>query len=126
MVGSHKRFWRASRLPVLALATGAIAVLAYEAYPRRPPPRSVAELVDRLRESGMGVHVVPVNRATKGLEDGAFLCEGERPWEADAVAQARGLDLTASPRSGQELRARQPAESRDRRAAVLPETRNER
>ena len=82
MVGSLKRFWRASRLPVLALATATIAALAYKAYPRRPPPRSVGELVDRLRASGIRVHVVPVNRATKDLEDGAFLCERERSWEA--------------------------------------------
>jgi hypothetical protein len=82
MVGSLKRFWRARRLPLLALATAALVVLAYELYPRRPPPRSVEELVDRLRASGIGVHVVPVNRATKDLEDGAFLCERERSWEA--------------------------------------------
>jgi hypothetical protein len=94
MVGSVKRLWRARRLPVLALAAAAVAVLAYEAYPRRPPPRSVAELVDRLRASGMGVHVVPVNRATKGLEDGAFLCEGERPWEAVSLLR-RGAEYLA-------------------------------
>jgi hypothetical protein len=94
MVGSPKRFWRASRLPVLALAAAAVAVLAYEVYPRRPPPRSVGELVDRLRASGMGVHVVPVNLATKDPEEGAFLCEGERPWEAVSMLR-RGAEYRA-------------------------------
>jgi hypothetical protein len=81
MVGSPKRFWRANRLPVLALATAALAVLAYEAYPRRPPPRSVGELVDRLRAFGMQLRVVPVRRTTRDLAQGAFLCERERTWE---------------------------------------------
>jgi hypothetical protein len=94
MIRSLKRFWRASRLPVLALAAGALAVLAYEVYPPRPPPRSVGELVDRLRASGMGVHVVPVNQGTMGLEDGAFLCDRERP--AEAVLQLhRGAERLA-------------------------------
>jgi hypothetical protein len=81
MLASLKRLWRVSRLPALALAIGATAVLAYEVYPRRAAPRSVGELVDRLRASGMGVRVVPVVRATRDLERGAFLCERDRPWE---------------------------------------------
>jgi hypothetical protein len=74
--------WRASRLPWLALAIAATAVVAHQVYPRRPPPRSVAELVDRLRRSGVCFGVVPVQKwRPPTLEAGAFLCERDRSWE---------------------------------------------
>jgi hypothetical protein len=81
MTPSLKRCWRASRLPLLALAVGVAAVLTHEAYPRRPPPRSVGELVDRLRASGMQLRVVAAAQSTQHLEDGAFLCERDCPLE---------------------------------------------
>jgi hypothetical protein len=81
MTASLKRCWRASRLPLLALAVAATAVLTHEIRRRRPPPRSVAELVDRLRASGMQLRVVPAAPSTQHLEDGAFLCERDCPLE---------------------------------------------
>jgi hypothetical protein len=81
MIPSLKRCWRASRLPLLALAVGAAAVLALEVRRRRPPPRSVGELVDRLRGSGMQLRVVPAAQSTQHLDDGAFLCERDCPLE---------------------------------------------
>jgi hypothetical protein len=73
--------WRASRLAWLALAIAATGVVAHSVYPRRPPPRSVTELVDRVRRSGVRVWVVPVARSRPNLEAGAYLCERDRPWE---------------------------------------------
>jgi hypothetical protein len=67
---------------LVALGLASLAVVAHEAYPRRPPPRSVAELVDRLRRSGVCVRVVPVEQhRPPNLEAGAFLCERDRSWE---------------------------------------------
>src|SRR5271157_471434 len=59
-----RRCWRASRLPLLALAVAA-AVLAHEVRRRRPPPRSVGELVDRLRASGMQLRVIAAAQSTQ-------------------------------------------------------------
>jgi hypothetical protein len=81
MTPSLKRCWRASRLPLLALAVGAAAVLTLEVRRRPPPPRSVGELVDRLRASGMQLRVVLAAQSTQHLEDGAFLCERDCPVE---------------------------------------------
>jgi hypothetical protein len=87
MTPSLKRCWRASRWPLLALAVAATAVLAHEVRRRRPPPRSVAELVDRLRRSGVCVWVVPVAqwRPPNLEEEGAFLCERDRSREELAL-----------------------------------------
>jgi hypothetical protein len=86
MTPSPRRWWRASRLPWLALAIAATAVVAHSVYPRRPPPRSVAELVDRLRRSGVSVWVVPVVEwRPPNLEQGAFLCERDRSREELAL-----------------------------------------
>jgi hypothetical protein len=94
MLASLKRLWCVSRLPALALAIAATAVLAYEVYPKRAAPRSVAELVGRLRAAGLDVRVVPVVRATQDPESGAFLCERDRPWEElfplQRAAECRG------------------------------------
>jgi hypothetical protein len=81
MTPSLKRCWCASRLPLLALAVAATAVLAHEVRRRRPPPRSVGELVDRLRASGIQLQVVAAAQSTQHLEDGAFLCERDCPLE---------------------------------------------
>jgi hypothetical protein len=81
MTRSLKRLWRTSRLSLLALGIASTVVLAYQGYPRRPLPRSVGELVDRLRASGMQLRVVAAAQSTQHLEDGAFLCERECPLE---------------------------------------------
>jgi hypothetical protein len=81
MSRSLKRFWRASRLALLALGLASIAVLADKVSWRRPPPRSVGELVDRQRASGMQLRVVAAAQSTQHLDDGAFLCERDCPLE---------------------------------------------
>jgi hypothetical protein len=62
---------------LLALALAA-AVLAHESYARRPGPRSVAELVDRLHAAGILLRAVPVGQSIQDLENGAYLCERNR------------------------------------------------
>jgi hypothetical protein len=86
MIRSLQRFWRVSRLPLVALGLASVIVLAHEVYRRRPPPRSVGELVDRLRRSGVCVWVVPVEHwHPPDLEAGAFLCERDRAREELAL-----------------------------------------
>jgi hypothetical protein len=78
---SFGRPWRASRLPLFVVAVASAAVVAHEMYPRRSPPRSVGQLVDRVRQQGMDLHVVPAMLSNPDLEGGAFLCERDRRWE---------------------------------------------
>jgi hypothetical protein len=66
---------------LVALAIAAAVLLAHESYARRSRPRSVTELVDRLRQSGVPVCVVPAARSNPALDNGAYLCEGERAQE---------------------------------------------
>jgi hypothetical protein len=81
MTQVYLRFWRATRLPLVALVLAAAVVLAHEFYPQSSPPHSVVELVDRLRQSGVRVCVVPVSRSRGDLDSGAFLSQRDRPWE---------------------------------------------
>jgi hypothetical protein len=78
MIRSPRRLWNATRLPLLALATAAVAVLAYDVYPRRPPPRSVGELVDRLRERSLCFVVVPASQTDPNVDNGVYLCVRDR------------------------------------------------
>jgi hypothetical protein len=80
MTRSLKRWWRVSRLPLVALGLASIAVVAHEVSSRRPRPRSVGELVDRLRAAGVQLRVVAVVQSGQDLENGAFLCERDYPW----------------------------------------------
>jgi hypothetical protein len=93
MTRSQRTSWRAIRLPLLALAAASAVVVGHDSY--RPPgrPASVRELVDQLRQRRLCLHVVPVSRMTQDLDDGAFLCAGERPWR-----ELNGLRLPAANR----------------------------
>jgi hypothetical protein len=58
--------------------------------PAAPPPAApdtwhVPELLAHLAAHGLRLHAEPVNQATRELSDGAYLCEGERPWEEVAA-----------------------------------------
>jgi hypothetical protein len=75
------RPWRASRLPLLVVVLATAAVVTHETYPRRAPPCSVGQLVDRVLQQGMDWRVVPAMQSNPDLEGGAFLCERDRRWE---------------------------------------------
>jgi hypothetical protein len=82
------RFWRPTRLPLLALVVAA-AVLAHESLAQGSLPRSVQELVDRLGQSGVRVCVVPVLQSgpDPDLKGGVFLCDRERSWDELSLLQ---------------------------------------
>ena len=71
-----------TRWPLLAAVVAAACVACHlpsSEGERREPPRSVAEVVARLRERGLNYHVVAACHAGP-INNGAFLCAGERPW----------------------------------------------
>ena len=83
------------RRPAL-LAAGALLLVALYLAVRRAPPAPppplmvpdgwhVPELMTHLASRGLRLNAVASSRATSALSSGAYLSEGERPWEEVAA-----------------------------------------
>jgi hypothetical protein len=77
---------RSALLFAAALLPGVIYLSVRGTPPAPAPPAApdawhVPELLAHLAARGVRLHAEPVNRTTGELSDGAYLCEGERPWE---------------------------------------------
>jgi hypothetical protein len=81
-----------TRWPLLAAVVAAACIachLPVSEGARHEPPRSVAEVVDRLRERGLDYQVVAACHAGP-IDNGAFLCAGEKPWvEVNRLSRSR-------------------------------------
>jgi hypothetical protein len=74
-----KHPWQLTWFPALLFVSVAVTLICGARMPRRPP-QSVADVVNRLRESGMQVHVVmPVPKDITECS-GAYLCLRQRTW----------------------------------------------
>jgi hypothetical protein len=71
---SPKSPWQFTWYPLLLSTAAAGVLLCGAPASRRPPPQCVADVVDRLREGGMRVHVVPTVSFDTLPNNSAFLC----------------------------------------------------